>query len=199
MARLKLFLPLIVFAALALLFWRGLFLNPQHLPSALVGKPVPEFSLPKVPGNEMLDKDRVMRSEDLPQGPYLVNIWATWCAPCRVEHPYLNKLAEGGVPIVGVNLRDEPADVKEWLDKMQDPYLFSVADRDGKFYLELGATGAPETFLVDREGIIRCKHLSVVDDRVWQTKLQPLYQKLQTQHWDEFAGELSDSLLARCR
>ncbi len=194
MARLKLFLPLIIFAALALLFWRGLFLNPQKLPSVLLGKPVPEFSLPKV-----LDEQQLMGRDDLPSQPYLLNVWATWCPPCRAEHPYLNKLAQEGVPIVGVNLRDDPEEVKKWLDTMHDPFLFSVADTEGHFYLDLGATGAPETFLVDAEGTIRCKHVGVVDDRIWQTKLQPLYEKLQKQSWDEFAGELPDSLLARCR
>jgi cytochrome c biogenesis protein CcmG/thiol:disulfide interchange protein DsbE len=195
MARLKLFLPLIIFAALAVLFWKGLFLKPQHLPSVLISKPVPEFALPKV-----LAEGEILENADLPAGrPYLLNVWATWCPPCRVEHPYLNELAGQGVPIVGVNLKDDPADVKKWLEAAGDPYVFSIADKEGKFYLDLGATGAPETFLVDREGVIRCKHMSVVDDRIWQTKLQPLYEKLQNQTWDEFAGELSDSLLSRCQ
>ncbi|MCX2794615.1 DsbE family thiol:disulfide interchange protein [Microbulbifer thermotolerans] len=194
MARLKLFLPLMIFAALALLFWRGLYLNPQKLPSELLDKPVPEFSLPKV-----RNEAEIMERKDLPSQPYLLNVWATWCPPCRVEHPYLNKLAQDGVPIIGVNLRDDPADVEKWLDTMHDPYRFSVADREARLYLDLGATGAPETFLVDAEGVIRCRHVSVVDERVWLTKLKPLYERLQEQPWDDFASELPDSLLDSCR
>ncbi|AOS97614.1 Thiol:disulfide interchange protein DsbE [Microbulbifer aggregans] len=194
MARLKLFLPLIIFAALALLFWRGLSLNPQDMPSALLNKPVPEFSLPKVSDGETL-----VKKSDLPAKPLLMNVWATWCIACRVEHPYLNQLAEQGVPIVGVNLKDDDAEARRWLEKFHNPYLFSVADREGKLALDLGVFGAPETFLVDAEGVIRCKHVGVVDDRVWQTKLQPLYEKLQNQTWGEFSGELSDSLLSRCQ
>jgi cytochrome c biogenesis protein CcmG/thiol:disulfide interchange protein DsbE len=193
-ARLKLFLPLIIFAALAVLFWRGLSLDPQAMPSALVNKPVPEFSL-----HEVLDSTRMLQRADLPQKPLLLNVWATWCIACRVEHPYLNKLAQEGVPIVGVNLRDDSAQAQKWLEKFHNPYLFSIADKEGRLALDLGVFGAPETFLVDAGGTIRCKHVGVVDDRIWQSKLQPLYERLQKQPWDEFAGELSDSLLARCR
>ncbi|GAB2883247.1 DsbE family thiol:disulfide interchange protein [Microbulbifer echini] len=194
MSRLKLFFPLIIFVALALLFWRGLFLNPQEMPSALLNKPVPEFSLEKV-----ADNNQVMQKGDLPKGPHLLNVWATWCVACRVEHPYLNALAEEGVPIIGVNLKDDDSAAIKWLDKFHNPYLFSVADRDGRLALDLGVFGAPETFLVDAEGTIRCKHVGVVDAKVWQTKLQPLYEKLKSQHWDAFAGDLSDSLVSRCQ
>ncbi|WP_226647641.1 DsbE family thiol:disulfide interchange protein [Microbulbifer variabilis] len=194
MSRLKLFLPLIIFVALALLFWRGLFLNPQEMPSALLNKPVPEFSLEKVADNK-----QVIQKGDLPKGPYLLNVWATWCVACRVEHPYLNALSEQGVPIVGVNLKDDDSAALKWLDKFHNPYLFSVADRDGRLALDLGVFGAPETFLVDADGTIRCKHVGVVDDKVWQTKLQPLFEKLKNQHWDAFAGDLSDSLVSRCQ
>lgn len=194
MARLKLFLPLIIFAALALLFWRGLSLDPQEMPSALLNKPVPEFSLPDV-----ADGGGVLSRSDLPDKPLLLNVWATWCIACRVEHPFLNELAEEGVPIVGVNLKDDDAEAREWLEEFHNPYLFSIADREGKLALDLGVFGAPETFLVDAGGTIRCKHVGVVDDRIWQTKLQPLYRKLQQQPWDEFAGELSDSLISRCQ
>lgn len=194
MGRFKLFLPLIIFTALALLFWRGLFLDPQEMPSALLNRPVPEFSL-----RDVLEPERQLGRADLPAKPLLLNVWATWCIACRVEHPYLNKLAQEGVPIVGVNLKDDDAQAQRWLEEFHNPYVFNVADKEGRLALDLGVFGAPETFLVDAGGTIRCKHVGVVDDRVWQTKLQPLYQKLQHQSWDEFAGELSDSLLARCR
>lgn len=192
MARLKLFLPLIIFFALALLFWRGLSLNPKDMPSALVNKPMPEFALADV------ESGRELKNSDLPGKPLLLNVWATWCIACRVEHPFLNQLAAEGVPIVGVNLKDDREAAQQWLEKLHNPYVFSLSDMDGRLALDLGVFGAPETFLVDAGGTIRCKHVGVVDDRVWQTKLQPLYERLQTQSWDEFSGELSDSLLSRC-
>ncbi|WP_444894387.1 DsbE family thiol:disulfide interchange protein [Microbulbifer sp. TRSA001] len=194
MSRLKLFLPLVIFVVLALLFWRGLYLNPQEMPSALLNKPVPEFSLQKV-----ADNSQIVEKKDLPNGPHLMNVWATWCVACRVEHPYLNTLAEQGVPIVGVNLKDEDQAAIKWLEKFHNPYLYSLADRDGRLALDLGVFGAPETFLVDSEGTIRCKHVGVVDNKVWQTKLQPLYEKLKNQRWDDIVGELSDSLISRCQ
>ena len=194
MGRLKLFLPLIIFAALALLFWKGLSLDPRDMPSALLNKPVPEFALPNV-----ADTEKILRKSDLPAGPLLLNVWATWCISCRVEHPYLYKLAQQGVPIVGVNLKDEDAAAQEWLQKFHNPYIFSIADHQGQLALDLGVYGAPETFLVDSEGTIRCKHVGVVDERIWQIKLQPLYQRLKKQHWDDFAGELPDSLLSGCQ
>ncbi|WP_444916639.1 DsbE family thiol:disulfide interchange protein [Microbulbifer sp. JMSA003] len=194
MSRLKLFLPLVIFVVLALLFWRGLYLNPQEMPSALLNKPVPEFSLQKV-----ADNSQIVEKKDLPNGSHLMNVWATWCVACRVEHPYLNALAEQGVPIVGVNLKDEDEAAIKWLEKFHNPYLYSLADRDGRLALDLGVFGAPETFLVDSEGTIRCKHVGVVDNKVWQTKLQPLYEKLKNQRWDDIVGELSDSLISRCQ
>ncbi|MCO1334519.1 DsbE family thiol:disulfide interchange protein [Microbulbifer sp. OS29] len=194
MSRLKLFLPLMIFVALALLFKQGLSLNPQEMPSALLNKPVPEFSLEKV-----ADNSQVVEKQDLPNGPHLLNVWATWCVACRVEHPYLNALAEQGVPIVGVNLKDEDVSAVKWLEKYHNPYLYSLADREGRLALDLGVFGAPETFLVDSEGTIRCKHVGVVDNKVWQTKLQPLYEKLKNQRWEDIAGDLSDSLISRCQ
>ncbi|WP_346839618.1 DsbE family thiol:disulfide interchange protein [Microbulbifer sp. SAOS-129_SWC] len=194
MARLKLFLPLIIFVALALLFWRGLSLDPRDMPSALLNKPVPEFTLPNV-----ADTEEFLKKGDLPAEPLLLNVWATWCISCRVEHPYLNKLAQQGVPIVGIDLKDDNADAREWLQKFHNPYVFTVADSEGRLALDLGVYGAPETFLVDSGGTIRCKHVGVVDERIWRTKLKPLYQRLKKQPWDEFAGELPDSLLAGCR
>lgn len=193
MARLKLFLPLLIFVCLALLFWRGLSLDPQAMPSALLDKPVPDFSLAAV-GN----RERQLRRDDLPQTPLLLNVWATWCVACRVEHPYLNQLSQQGVPIVGINLRDDTDAAQQWLEEFHNPYLFSLADTEGRLALDLGVFGAPETFLVDAEGAIRCKHIGVVDDGVWKTKLQPLYQKLQTEPWDSFAHELPDALRSAC-
>ncbi|WP_079201441.1 DsbE family thiol:disulfide interchange protein [Pseudomonas sp. CC6-YY-74] len=172
MKRLILLLPLAVFLAVALFLYRGLFLNPSELPSALIGKPFPGFSLPAVEGGEAISQD------DLKGKPALVNVWATWCVSCRVEHPVLNKLAQLGVTIHGVNYKDENAAAQKWLAEFHDPYQLNIDDAHGSLGLDLGVYGAPETFLIDKDGIIRHKFVGVIDERVWREQLAPLYQTL---------------------
>ena len=106
-------------------------------------------------------------------------MWATWCVSCRVEHPYLTELAGRGVAIYGINYKDDDAAAMGWLRELGDPYIASIADREGTLGLNLGVYGAPETYLVDAEGLVRYRHVGVVDERVWSTILQPLYQELQ--------------------
>jgi cytochrome c biogenesis protein CcmG/thiol:disulfide interchange protein DsbE len=172
MKRLILLLPLAIFLAVALFLYRGLFLDPSELPSALIGKPLPAFSLPAVQGGKPISQD------DLKGKPALVNVWATWCVSCRVEHPVLNKLAQLGVTIYGVNYKDENAAAQKWLADFHDPYQLNIADAHGSLGLDLGVYGAPETFLIDQDGIIRHKFVGVIDERVWREKLAPLYQAL---------------------
>jgi cytochrome c biogenesis protein CcmG/thiol:disulfide interchange protein DsbE len=172
-ARLKLFVPLILFGILALFLLRGLSLDPKELPSALIDKPFPPFSLPALGEARMLDKDAV--SGDVA----LFNVWATWCVSCRVEHPYLTELARQGVAIYGINYKDEDAAALQWLQQLGDPYIANIADREGTLGLDLGVYGAPETYLVDARGVIRYRHVGVVDERVWTTILQPIYTQLQ--------------------
>lgn len=173
MSRFKLFIPLIVFAVLGLFFWKGLSLDPTRMPSALIDKSMPEFQLPIVK-----DAQRRVTVEDLKGQPSLLNVWATWCVACKVEHPYLNKLAKQGVMIFGVNYKDDTKSAQEWLAKLGDPYAFSVVDADGRLGIDLGVFGAPETYVLDREGVIRYKHVGVVDERVWQEIIQPIMQRL---------------------
>lgn len=168
--RLKLFIPLVIFAVMAAFLWRGLSNDPSHLPSALIDKPVPEFSVP----NLLASEQRVTRA-DIVGAPLLINVWATWCPSCRVEHPYLNTLAQKGVNIVGLNYKDEDEPAREWIDHFGNPYSTIIVDTDGRLGLDLGVYGAPETFFVDAEGIIRYKHVGVVDERVWRSKLAPLF------------------------
>lgn len=176
MQRLKLFLPLIIFAGLALLFWRGLSLDPNAMPSALIDKPMPAFSLPT------LEDDATRVNESLFKGQVtLLNVWATWCVSCRVEHPYLVKLAEQGVRIVGLNYKDDAQAAREWLVKLHNPYELSVIDADGRLGLDLGVFGAPETYVLDKAGTIRYKHVGVVDERVWQSTIGPLVSQLEAQ------------------
>ena len=172
--RLKLFVPLILFVVLALFLFRGLELDPKELPSALIDRPLPEFRLPS------LGQDRLLSRADVTGQVGLFNVWATWCVSCRVEHPYLQLLADQGIPIYGINYKDVDADALRWLDELGDPYLANIADREGSLGLDLGVYGAPETYLVDASGVIRYRHVGVVDERVWETILQPLYQELST-------------------
>ncbi|SMF41005.1 cytochrome c biogenesis protein CcmG, thiol:disulfide interchange protein DsbE [Alteromonadaceae bacterium Bs31] len=172
MNRFKLFIPLIIFVVLAVFLWRGLSIDPSYLPSALIDKPVPAFALP-----ELHKPERVVTDKEFAGEPYLINVWATWCPSCRIEHPYLNKLAEQGVKIVGLNYKDEDEPARQWLTNYGDPYHTTIVDKDGRLGLDLGVYGAPETYVVDAQGIIRYKHVGVVDERVWRSKLAPLYNK----------------------
>ncbi|MEH6634075.1 MAG: DsbE family thiol:disulfide interchange protein [Halioglobus sp.] len=170
--RLKLFLPLILFAVLALFLFRGLSLDPREMPSALIDRPLPEFSLPSLGREQLLSRDQLLGRT------VLLNVWATWCVSCRVEHPYLHQLAEQGVPIYGVNYKDDDTDALRWLENLGNPYVANIVDAEGTLGLDLGVYGAPETYLVDATGVIRYRHVGVVDDRVWQTILQPLYAEV---------------------
>ncbi|OLQ26807.1 thiol:disulfide interchange protein, partial [Pseudomonas aeruginosa] len=115
---------------------------------------------------------------DLKGKPALVNVWGTWCPSCRVEHPELTRLAEQGVVIYGINYKDDNAAAIKWLNELHNPYLLSISDADGTLGLDLGVYGAPETYLIDKQGIIRHKIVGVVDQKVWREQLAPLYQQL---------------------
>jgi cytochrome c biogenesis protein CcmG/thiol:disulfide interchange protein DsbE len=173
MQRLKLFVPLFIFIILAVFLFNGLERDPNAMPSALINRPMPEFLLP-VLGREIQQVD-----QQIFQGrPALLNVWATWCISCRVEHPYLNKLSAQGIRIIGLNYKDDIADANQWLSEKGDPYALSIVDGDGRMGLDLGVFGAPETYVVDSTGTIRYKHVGVVDDRVWQKYLLPIWQQI---------------------
>ncbi|MYM62089.1 DsbE family thiol:disulfide interchange protein [Pseudomaricurvus sp. HS19] len=173
MSRLKLFLPLAVFGLLAGLFWRGLSLDPTAMPSALIDKPMPAFDLP------LLQEPEARRTQAALQGQVsLVNVWATWCVACKVEHPYLVSLAQQGVNIIGLNYKDDSASALKWLQELGNPYQFVIVDQDGRLGIDLGVFGAPETYLVDKRGMIRYRHVGVIDERVWNETLLPLVQEL---------------------
>lgn len=175
MKRLLLFIPLVIFVCLSILFYNLLQregYDPQALPSALIGKSVPEFSLTDLNGYPVTDKD-------LKGQVYLLNVWATWCATCRVEHPYLNALAKEGVRIIGLDYKDDTAKAINWLKQLGNPYAQVIVDEVGKLGLDLGVSGAPETYLVDKQGIIRYKHIGVVDQKLWQNTLKAEYEKWQ--------------------
>ena len=165
MGRFRLFLPLIAFGLLAVFLYRGLSLDPTALPSALVDKQFPDFALPT------LASDVPAQRDDLIVGPALVNVWATWCYSCRVEHPFLVELAKRGIPIIGLNYKDEPIKARQWLAELGDPYQHNISDTEGVLGLDLGVYGAPETYVVDGAGNIRYRHVGVVDQAVWEAHL----------------------------
>src|SRR5688572_2566473 len=161
MKRFKLFIPFAVFALMSGLLYVGLSLEPDELPSVLIGKPVPEFALPDLdnPGQTITPASMKGRA-------YLLNVWATWCPSCKYEHPYLLKLAQMGVPIYGVNYKDESDKARQLLQETGNPYKANIVDEEGVLVMALGVYGAPETFIVDAEGIIRYKLVGVVNEEV---------------------------------
>lgn len=169
--------PLVFFILLCLFLWRGLSKNPAELPSALIGKAFPTFALAST------QDDKIMITQnDLLGKVSLVNVWATWCVSCRVEHPQLLKLArEDKIFIVGINYKDNNVAANQWLVEMGNPYFFSINDDQGKLGIDLGVYGAPETYLVDKQGIIRYKYVGVVSEEVWETKLKPEFIQ-----WQQF-------------
>ncbi len=158
---------------LAAFFWKGLSLDPTAMPSALLDKPVPTFSLATVN-----DEQRRVTQEDLKGRVSLLNVWATWCISCRQEHPYLLAIAEQGIPIYGVNYKDDVMKARQWLKDLEDPYQFSIVDADGRLGIDLGVFGAPETYVVDKLGVIRYKHVGVITDKVWTDTLLPIVESL---------------------
>ena len=181
MQRLKLFLPLIAFAAIAIFFYtmvsridQGEY-NPQDLPSALINKPFPSFSLAKLE-----DLTVSLQQKDLLGNITLVNVWATWCPSCHVEHGYLNYLfSEKDMIIVGVNYKDKAPAAQRWLQTKGNPYRFNIFDPDGILGLDLGVTGAPETYVLDHRGFVRFRYQGPLNEMVWQDKFQALIEQLQ--------------------
>lgn len=172
--RLVFVLPVLVFSAVAVALGIGVTLNPEIVPSVLVGKSVPSFDLPPVEGREL-----GLSSEDLTGEVSLVNVFASWCVACRVEHPlFMEVHRQGLVPIHGLNYKDRPEDAVRWLAQLGDPYTRTGADIDGRVGIEWGVYGVPETFVVDASGRIAYKHIGPVTPEVWREKILPLIEKL---------------------
>ena len=166
--------PLVGVAALIVLLAAGLGHDPREIPSVLIGKPVPKFSLPPVRGRTL-----GLSSADLKGDVSIVNVFASWCVACREEHPLLMQMKrEGVVPIHGLNYKDQPADAQKWLDEMGDPYTRTGADIDGRVAIDWGVYGVPETFVIDREGRIAYKQIGPVTPQLVDETLRPLIAKL---------------------
>ncbi|UCH52447.1 MAG: DsbE family thiol:disulfide interchange protein [Pseudomonadota bacterium] len=167
-------IPVVAFAVLGALLYAGLSLDPRKIPSPLVGKPLPAFELPTV-----ADPAKRVSHVDLRGRVYVLNVWASWCAACRDEHPLLNQIARSKtVPIIGFNYKDKREDAIGWLKALGDPYELSLSDLDGRVGIELGVYGVPETFLIDKDGTIRYKHIGPINPKIWEEKLLPVLRGL---------------------
>jgi len=166
-------LPLVLFAALVVLLFSRNGSDPSFLPSARLGQPVPAFQLAS-----LTEPGAVVSAAQLRGEVTLLNVWATWCPSCLVEHPVLMKLADAGVRIVGVNYKDDREAALAWLRDNGNPYRSVAFDERGDLGLDLGVYGAPETYLIDRAGRIRYRAVGVLDDRAWTQELKPRYDAL---------------------
>lgn len=173
--RLVYVLPLAALAVLAVVFLLGLQMDPRIVPSALIDKPVPEFALPPITGGP----GKGLASADLGGRLSVVNVWASWCIPCKAEHPLVERLARSGLATVyGLNYKDEPDDALKWLNDLGNPYAEIGADRDGRVGIDWGVYGVPETFIVDREGRIRHKQIGQLTSKIVDGEILPFLRVL---------------------
>ncbi len=173
--RLRVILPLAIFGIMVGFFAVGLGLDPSIVPSPLVEKQAPEFELP-----ELFDPDRTITLADFDGQVYLFNVFASWCTACRLEHPLFMAIAEEGeVPIYGLNYKDERSDAIAWLAELGNPYQAIAVDRKGRVGIDWGVYGVPETFLVDKKGVIRYKRIGPFNAEILRDTVLPLVRQLQ--------------------
>ena len=166
--------PLGVFAVLAVFLWLGLSLRPSEIPSPLLDKPAPTFSL-----QHLHTPDQTIAPADMKGQVWLFNVWASWCVSCRQEHPLLLQLAKSGeVPIYGLNYKDQRQDAVRWLQQLGNPYVASAYDLDGQVGIDYGVYGVPETYVIDRDGVIRHKHIGPISPEALQNEILPIVRKL---------------------
>jgi cytochrome c biogenesis protein CcmG/thiol:disulfide interchange protein DsbE len=171
----KLLIPLAVFVVLAGFLFAGLWRDPREIPSPLIGKPAPAFSLA-----QLHEPAKTLGTSDMKGRVWLLNVWASWCVSCREEHPLLVELAKANVvPIIGLEYKDEPDPGKKWLAQNGDPYATSVMDRDGRVGIDYGVYGVPETFVIDKHGTIRYKQIGPITAEALEKKILPLVRELQ--------------------
>ena len=170
-------LPLLVFVVLLGFLAVGLKLDPREVPSPLIDKPAPDFRLPRLDAPE-----RQLGLQDLKGKVWLLNVWASWCVACRIEHPLLVELAgSGAVPIYGLNYKDKRDDALGWLAKHGNPYIASLSDTQGLVGIDFGVYGVPETFVIDKQGTIRFKHIGPLTPSVLKEQIEPLIRRLNAQ------------------
>ena len=167
-------IPLVLFLGLVVFLAIGLGRNPHEVPSPLINRPAPTLSLPL-----LADPTKTFSAEQMRGKVWLLNVWASWCVACREEHTMLLETARSGVvPVYGLNYKDQRADALGWLRDLGDPYVLSVSDLDGRVGIDYGVYGAPETFLIDRNGVIRFKKIGPITPDDWQKQIRPLIQEL---------------------
>jgi cytochrome c biogenesis protein CcmG/thiol:disulfide interchange protein DsbE len=173
-------LPFAVFIAIGLALMAGLRRDPRELPSALVGKPAPAFELP------VLEADgRTVRASDLRGKVWMLNVWASWCGPCQLEHPLIMDLArQTRVPVVGLNYKDKPEAARAWLQRLGNPYSATLVDPDGRTGIDFGVYGVPETFVIDGEGIVRFRQAGPLTAEALEKRVLPLMRQLEMERVD---------------
>ncbi|MCH6585178.1 MAG: DsbE family thiol:disulfide interchange protein [Proteobacteria bacterium] len=168
-------LPLVAFIVLVAFLLVGLNLNPREIPSPLIGKPAPAFQL-----QQLYESEKTLAAKDNLGKVWLLNVWASWCAACREENPLLVQLAKSGiVPIYGLNYKDKRDLALQWLDRFGDPYIVSIVDPDGRVGIEYGVYGVPETYVIDKTGVIQYKQIGPVTVDVLEKTILPLVKELQ--------------------
>jgi cytochrome c biogenesis protein CcmG, thiol:disulfide interchange protein DsbE len=167
-------IPIAIFVALVVLLGVGLKLDPREVPSPLIGKPAPHFELP-----ELHEAAKTFSERDMRGKVWVLNVWASWCVSCREEHPVLLDLAKSGtVPVYGLNYKDKREDGLAWLKGMGDPYKISIFDFDGRVGIDYGVYGVPETYVIDKAGIIRYKRIGPLTPEIVNETLLPLVREL---------------------
>lgn len=176
MKKMKYLLPLVIFVAIACLFYSTLERDTRLVPSPLIGKAAPDFSLPSLNNvNEALSPSSFKGK------PWLLNIWASWCHECRIEHPLFNQLAKQyDFDIVGLNYKDQLTDAKQWLEQFGDPFDITIFDQQGTAGLDWGVYGVPETFLIDSDGVIRYKHIGPINPEIIKDIILPFFSQQAT-------------------
>jgi cytochrome c biogenesis protein CcmG, thiol:disulfide interchange protein DsbE len=170
----KAVIPLVLFLALAIFLAVGLKLDPREVPSPLIDKPAPAFTATTV-----ADLARTLARDDLLGKVWILNVWASWCGACREEHPVLVKFARGRqLTLIGLNYKDERRAGADWLERFGNPYTDSLFDPDGRIGLDYGVYGVPETFIIDRQGIVRYKHIGPLTPEVLRDRVEPLLRQL---------------------
>lgn len=171
----KRLIPFAVFIVLAGFLAAGLKLNPREVPSPLIGKPAPAFALPL-----LSDPAKTLSPADLRGQVWLLNVWASWCASCRQEHEILLDLARrGAAPVYGLDYKDQPEAARAWLARLGNPYTAVIVDADGRTGIDYGVYGVPETYVIDKQGIIRHKHTGPLTAQGVKEKILPLIGELQ--------------------
>ena len=174
MKALRFIVPLAIFATLIVFLWRGLSLDPREVPSPLIDKPAPRFALARLD-----DASRSIARDDMLGKVWMLNVWASWCVACREEHPTLLELSKQRlVPIVGLNYKDTRPEGLGWLTQFGNPYDVSAFDQNGRVGIDFGVYGVPETFVIDKKGVIRLKHIGPLTPQVVKTRIEPLVKEL---------------------